>query len=93
MSTDSIRTDSHPCDVTVDYRVPCDRSKRHPRCIASVTLYGDEDLRTTAHLVRDALQELTGRRWTITEAVRYCVEQQGMQLLDSLVKIMDKSKS
>jgi len=54
------------------------------RHVISVSMYGDKHSKTLIHTVRDALAALTGRRWSLTETMRYCVEQQCAVLIDQL---------
>jgi hypothetical protein len=56
------------------------------RHVISVSMYGDKHSKTLIHTVRDALAALTGRRWSLTETMRYCVEQQCAVLIDQLAQ-------
>ena len=56
----------------------------NPRHIVSVSMYGNHRSRTLLHAVKDTLSELTGRHWTLTEAMRYCIEQQSAVLLQHI---------
>lgn len=59
-----------------------------PRHVVSISMYANKDGRTLVHLVRDTLETMTKKKWSLTETVRFCVEEQGRHLLSDLVDIL-----
>jgi len=60
----------------------------NPRHVVSISMYANKDGRTLVHLVRDTLETMTNRNWSLTETLRFCVEEHGRHLLADLVDIL-----